>query len=204
MSQLVSSIETSFFDEPIVTTNWSLLSDQELVILTLESSHRAFEEIVNRYQEPILRYTLRLLNNNQQDAQDVVSESFFRAFKNLASYKPDHKFSSWLYRIAHNQAVSMIKSKSNMFFVDIENFFQIISPPKQEPIISLQELDQILDQLKLKDKNLLVLFYLEQKSLREISDILFLTENTVAQQLSRARQKARNIINKNIKLNQSI
>jgi RNA polymerase sigma-70 factor, ECF subfamily len=172
------------------------LSDQELIYITLHDDTLAFDEIVRRYQAPILRYTMRLLNFNQSDSEDVTSEAMFKAYRNLASYKPEFKFSTWLYRIAHNEAVNLIKKNSKFFTMDLEGFMQIASPQKDEPEveISSDQLEKALDQLKIDDKNLLILFYLEEKSLREIGDILNLTDNTVAQKLSRARKRAKKII----------
>jgi RNA polymerase sigma factor (sigma-70 family) len=172
------------------------LSDQELIDLTLRGDKFAFDQIVYRYQKPIFRYCFRLLNNNQLDAEDVTSESLFKAFRYLATYKSEYKFSSWLYRIAHNQAVSLIKKKAGLFFVDIENFWHFESGSKDETKLTNFELENILDKLKTDDKAVLVLFYLEEKSLSEIGDILKISDNAVAQRLSRARKKARDILQK--------
>lgn len=176
--------------------DFATLQDQELIKITLKGDQKAFEEIVLRYQKPIFRYCFRLLNNNTLDAEDVTSEALFKAYRYLESYKPEHKFSSWLYRIAHNQAVSLIKKKSGIFFVDVQEFWNFEAKTKTEPLLSSQELDLVLESLKLSDKSVLVLFYLEEKSLAEIGEILKLNTNTVAQKLSRARKRARQIFQK--------
>jgi RNA polymerase sigma-70 factor, ECF subfamily len=175
--------------------SWKNLSDVELVEITLDKDTSAFDELVKRYQAPILRYCNRLLNFNQHDSEDATSETFFKAYKYLASYKSEYKFSSWLYRIAHNQAVNIIKKNSGFFTIDIESLFHLKAPSREvNTEITTTELEEILNQLKIDDKNILVLFYMEEKSLREIGDILNLTDNTVAQKLSRARKKAIDII----------
>jgi RNA polymerase sigma-70 factor, ECF subfamily len=167
-------------------------TDQELVKLTLSGDLSAFEQVVLKYEKPLLRYTSRLLNQNLHDAEDVTSETFFKAYKYLNSYNQEYQFSSWLYRIAHNQAVNLIKSKTGMFFMDLDNFEFVI---KEDKVIDIKlvELEKVLDKLKVKDKNILILYYLEEKSLNEISDILNLSSNTVAKQLSRARTRAKKI-----------
>jgi RNA polymerase sigma-70 factor, ECF subfamily len=170
------------------------MEDSELVQKILKGNLDLFEEIVNRYERQILVYTKRILNNNQQDAEDTTAETFFKCYKNLASYNSQYKFSSWLYRIAHNNAVNLISSKSKLFYFDINDFWQISSATKAELPLNKEELEKILDKLKFDDKNVLVLFYLEEKSLREISDILKISENAVAKRLNRARDRTRKLI----------
>lgn len=169
--------------------------DEELAALSLENNHLAFEELVNRYQQPIYRYCLRILNYNEQDGEDATSETFYKAFKHLSSYNPKLKFSSWLYRIAHNTSVNIIRSNSKIFTVRIESFFSMVDPRKsKESTITVDELEKILNKLSPIDKSLLVLFHLEEKSLKEISDIFKLSENTIAVKLRRARARARKLI----------
>jgi RNA polymerase sigma factor (sigma-70 family) len=119
---------------------------------------------------------------------------FFKAYKNLASFKRNLKFSSWLYRIAHNTAVNLIRDKSKLFYVDIETFWSVPAKFKDDVKLTHSELEQVLEKLNPDDRNLLILFHLEEKSLREISDIVKLTENTVAVKLKRARIKARKFL----------
>jgi RNA polymerase sigma-70 factor, ECF subfamily len=170
------------------------MEDTELVQKILQGDLDLFEEIVYRYERQILVYTKRILNNNQQDAEDTTAETFFKCFKNLASYNSQYKFSSWLYRIAHNNAVNLISSKSKLFYFDLNDFWQIPSKTKEELPLTKEELEKILNKLKFDDKNILVLFYLEEKSLREISDILKISENAVAKRLTRARERTRKLI----------
>jgi RNA polymerase sigma-70 factor, ECF subfamily len=170
------------------------MEDSELVQKILSGNLDLFEEIVNRYERQILVYTKRILNNNQQDAEDTTAETFFKCYKNLASYNSQYKFSSWLYRIAHNNAVNLISSKSKLFYFDINDFWQIPSATKEELPLTKEELEKTLDKLKFDDKNVLVLFYLQEKSLREISDILKISENAVAKRLTRARERIRKLI----------
>jgi RNA polymerase sigma-70 factor (ECF subfamily) len=173
-------------------------TDEELTQLAIQKVSGAFDELINRWEKPILRYCLRLLNYNQMEAEDATSETFLKAWKNLASYKKEFKFSSWLYRIAHNSAVNIIRSNSKFFSIDLQDFWYIPAPQKQESKLTTEELESVLSKLKETDKNLLVLFHLEEKSLREISDILKLSENTIAVKLKRARERARKFLSPTI------
>jgi len=169
-------------------------SDQEIISDVLSGNSEAFSEILNRYQDPIYRYCFRLLNFHPQDSEDATSETFLKAYKSLASYNSNLKFSSWLYRIAHNTAVNLIRDKSKLFYIDIENFWHIPDTKTENTTISKADLEKVLDRLNPTDKSLLILFHLEEKSLKEIGQIFKLTENTVAVKLKRARLKAKKLI----------
>jgi RNA polymerase sigma-70 factor, ECF subfamily len=171
-------------------------SDSELVRVTLEGQQTAFEELVKRYEQPIYRYCKKLLSQNHHDSEEVTSEVFYKAYRNLARFDQQRTFSSWLYRIAHNTAVNVIRSKAKWFSVDMSEFVWVPAEKKDEQPLTSSELHKVLDTLKIDDRNILILFYLEEQSLKEIADILKLTENTVAQKLSRARKKARIILHK--------
>ncbi len=168
------------------------LKDEEVVSLILERDKELFGEVVGRYQNRIFAYCLRLLNFNRQDAEDVTGETFLKVFINLAGFNPSLKFSSWIYRIAHNEAVNLIKKKSKFYTVQMEKLETIpeeidFEKPRKD------DLEKILNRLNLDDKNLLTLFYLEERSLKEISEILKITENNVAVKLNRARNKAKKL-----------
>ncbi len=95
------------------------LSDQEVVKLTLEDN-KNYKELVNRYENKLLRYIKRILYVANEDAEDILQESFIKAYKNLNSYNPKYKFSSWIYRITHNEAISYLR-KNKKRNADIKN-----------------------------------------------------------------------------------
>ncbi|GAB4143739.1 MAG: RNA polymerase sigma factor [Patescibacteria group bacterium] len=166
-------------------------TDLEIVNLILGGEYEHISEIMSRYQRPLFGYILRLLNFNRQDAEDVLSETFIKVYINLASFKQHLKFSSWLYRIAHNEAVNLIKKKSKYYLVDIKDLD--LSVEKSEEVDYRYDLELILKALPVDDRNILILFYLEELSLKEIAEVLKITENNAAVKLNRARQKARKI-----------
>lgn len=170
------------------------LTDQEVVKLVLQGDKDKFEILVERYFDKLHRYAMRLLNFNDQDADDVVSTSMLKAYQNLAGYNPRLKFSSWIYRITHNEAVSLIRKNSKFFSFDPFTSSISLIPGQKDVDISKIEVEKVLDQLSAKDKNLLVLFYLEQLSIKEIAEILKTTPNSVKSRLSQARKKAKKLI----------
>jgi len=168
--------------------------DNDLVKLIQNGNSLAFEKIVNKYQHQIFIYSLKMLNMHNQDAEDCTSETFLKVYKNIQSFNFSYSFSSWLYRICHNNAVDIIKSKSKVFSVDISSFFEVIDKKKIDLKDKIDiDLDKILDKLKPIDKSLLTLFHIQNKSLAEIDEIFNLTSNTVAVKLKRARVRAKKV-----------
>ncbi len=164
-------------------------TDQELVDLTLDKNKEYFNELVKRYYPKIFRYAGRLLNHRRHDVEECVSETFLKAFVHLDTYSPRATFSTWIYRIAHNQAVDHIRSNSKRSFVEINEDHLTYNPA------SIYEnkdiLEKLLRQINLEDRNLLTLFYLEGLSLNEISDILKIKPNTIAVKIKRIKEKIR-------------
>jgi RNA polymerase sigma-70 factor, ECF subfamily len=170
------------------------LTDIEIVKLALAGNKNVYEEIVSRYYNQLAAYLSRLLNYNQQDVDDCLSETFVKTYTHLSLYNQNLKFSSWLYRVAHNQAVDLIRKKSRLPTFNLDWFQHI--PDKSEYDITNQRLESVLNRLPLKERNILILFHIQELSLEEISDILKLKTNTVAVQLKRARAKAKQLIEK--------
>ena len=82
-------------------------SDEELVEIIKSKDKEIFAEIIKRYEKKLLRYANYLLNDSDK-ASDVVQESFIKAYVNLNSFNNKFKFSSWIYRIVHNEAINHI------------------------------------------------------------------------------------------------
>jgi RNA polymerase sigma-70 factor, ECF subfamily len=182
-----------------------LLDDKEIVQRIIHGQKDEFEILVERYNRKLFVYLCRLLNFNQNDAQDVLQEMWLNAYVNLVTFNPRLSFSSWLYRIAHNLAVDLIRKKYKHFIVDtnneetqakIYNNQTVITKGEEEMEIAINKnrLDSVLTKLDLDNRNLLVMFYLQGLSLIEISDILKITVNTLSVRLKRARVKAQSII----------
>lgn len=175
----------------------NLKTDQELVAAALADRH-AFSEIVKRYEASIRRYVKRLGCKDNSDADDVLQEIFIKVFLNLNDYDPDLKFSSWLYRIAHNETISSFRKKSSrpnvLSTIDTEEFFEHLADDADYLELANKRYDatviqQALSSLSQKYKEALVLRFLEEKSYTEISDILKIPEGTVATLVSRGKKE---------------
>jgi len=174
-------------------------TDEELVILTLNYDSQAYYHLVKRYQNKLLRYTTAFLHD-PDNAQDVTQNTRIKAYQNLYKFNPTLKFSSWIYRIAHNEAINCIKKNKRHQTTNDPLILELqpdSSPSKLEEIISQEKLDQLttlINSLPLKYKEVVTLYYLEDKSYNEISDILRIPKNTVGTHLSRAKQQLRELI----------
>src|SRR3569832_348362 len=87
------------------------LTDGELVVDAVGGRPDGFEELVRRYQRPITGYVFRMLGN-YESSLDVTQEVFIKVYNSLHKYSPEYKFSTWLYRIAHNAAVDHLRRNS--------------------------------------------------------------------------------------------
>lgn len=171
-------------------------TDEELAI-SAPSNVADFKILIDRYQKPLARYIFRISGRNRHDTEDILQEVFIKIYKNLYSYNPKLKFSSWIYRIAHNCVISgwrKIKARPQIAFnIDndiIKNITDTFDLEKNtDRIIDKQQVKQALDKLNYKYKEVLELRYMEQKTYEEISDILKKPPGTIAALINRAKKK---------------
>jgi RNA polymerase sigma-70 factor (ECF subfamily) len=167
------------------------LSDEELVGLVCDKDQELYREIVRRYQDKLLGYASYLVGDESR-AAEVTQEAFVKAFVNLKGFDTKKRFSSWIYRIVHNEAVNQIKKyqRETAFALrgvaeKIADDFEVGEELCQEEL--RERLTACLDKLSLKYRAPLVLFYLEERSYEEISDILRMPVGTVGTRISRGR-----------------
>ncbi|HEX7314997.1 MAG TPA: sigma-70 family RNA polymerase sigma factor, partial [Pyrinomonadaceae bacterium] len=95
------------------------LADTELVVRALAGREDGFEELVRRYQRPIVAYVYRMVGDYDA-ALDLTQEVFIRVYGSLARYRPEYKFSTWIYRIAHNAAIDHLRRCDNSRTEDLK------------------------------------------------------------------------------------
>lgn len=161
-----------------------------------------FSCLYERYEARLLRYIKRLTHISEEEAEDVLQESFISIWKNLRGFDQSLKLSSWIYRIVHNQAVSLLRKKKSHGEQDrVEWDDAIGSDIPDEAILGLlkegNDLDkdthELLERLPLQYKEVLMLKFLEDMSYEEISDVLKLPEGTVATRINRAKKAFRQL-----------
>lgn len=179
------------------------LSDKEIVELVRANDKELYREIMRRYQAKLIRYASHITGDEEQ-AADAVQEAFIKAYINLYGFNAQKKFSSWLYRIVHNEAINIIKKYNREQNTDINRLIERIKTGKEDELEERfrqkevkETVTKCLDSLPLKYREPLSLFYLEDKSYEEISDILRMPLGTVGTRINRGKKVALKYIQKN-------
>jgi RNA polymerase sigma-70 factor (ECF subfamily) len=172
-------------------------TDEELVQYTLEN-REVFAYLINRYESKLYNYIRRITNVSPEEAEDILQEVFIKAFKNLNDFDPGLKFSSWIYRIAHNQVISNFRkrrARAENYSIELsENLIRTLAngldveKEMDHKILKERTLD-ILKKMNKKYREVLILRFLEEKSYIEISDILMKPQGTVATLLNKAKKE---------------
>ncbi len=173
-------------------------TDEELAQMVLADA-QAFVQLIRRYEPRLLAYIRRISGFSLEDAEDILQESFMDAYKNIAVFNPTLKFSSWIYRIVHNRTISTYRKKKKEmgdFSIDDEDegLARILSAKDDATKLADQSLTaeavkKILHELPERDRTVLILAYMEEKTYDEISDILRAPAGTVATWIRRAKIK---------------
>lgn len=168
--------------------NFQKHSDEEIVEIVRTKDKELFSEIIKRYEQKLLRYATYLLNDSEK-ATDVVQESFTKTYINLNSFNAKYKFSSWIYRITHNEAINYInkyKNEKSLFEnLQIESGVNLEDEYSKNEIINM--IKSCITEMPIMYKEPLALFYLEDKSYKEIGDILRIPASTVGVRIGRAK-----------------
>jgi len=181
--------------------NLDSLSDEQLVKKIRSEDSELYAEIVKRYQQGLYRY-LRYLTNQSAEAEGLVQDVFIKAYRNLFGFDTKRKFSSWIYRIAHNEGVNYLKKAARRKDISLKYLdFTVPAPDDCSENQSTREetkrkIQKCLGELKPKYREPLVLYYFEEKSYQEISDILRIPKGTVGTLISRGRSVLKAIYQK--------
>ena len=174
----------------------------------LKGDQNAFSDIVNLYQNRLYQVCYRMLGN-KHEAEDIAQEAFVRAYTNLHTFDQKRKFSTWLYRIATNLCIDRIRKKKPDYYLDAEvagtdclDMYSQIAADDQLPEEQLEQMelqDRIqyeISRLPDKYRSAIVLKYMEELSLQEISEILDLPLGTVKTRIHRGREALRKQLHK--------
>jgi RNA polymerase sigma factor (sigma-70 family) len=180
--------------------------DYNLVQKARHGDQAAFAQLLSRYWDSVYFMILKMAHN-KDDAEDLTIEAFGKAFKFIHNYEPDFAFSTWLFKIANNNAIDFLrKQRSKTISIDSqgrdseeENPVQLQSdtPDPEEVMIRKQKSDllkTIVKELKPRYSRLVQLRYFEEYSYEEIAETLNLPIGTVKAQLFRAKELLYHII----------
>ena len=175
--------------------------DAELVRKALISSEE-FGGLIEKYQEPMRRYVRRIARPSPDELDILLQDIFIKVYENLNDFNQDLPFSSWIYRIAHNEAIDHLR-RGKRFGASLD------SPVYDSETLTMAEtiasdtdietetdeqyqkkaIEELLDEMEPKYRSVLVLKFLEERDYNEISDILRKPPGTIATLIHRAKKE---------------
>lgn len=183
--------------------NLRTFTDGELIAKAIVGREDSFEELVRRYQRPIINYVFRMLGNYDA-ALDVTQEVFIKVYNSMTRYSAEYKFSTWLYKIAHNASIDYIRRHhTNLQSLEVESedgTYQVqyeskhLSPEQErERSEWREEIATVVKRLPAGYRELILLRHTQDLSYDEIAEVTNLPLGTVKNRLFRAREMMREI-----------
>ena len=169
--------------------------DKHYIARILKGESNAYAFLVNKYKSMAYSLALKLVKN-REDAEEIAQDAFIKAYQSLAQYRGTARFSTWLYRIVYNSAISHIRrSSAELVSLEDSGFAEKESSEINDAYFRLKEqerkkfLDLALEKLDPDENFLITLYYYNENDLDEIHQITGLTKNNVKVKIFRARQK---------------
>jgi RNA polymerase sigma-70 factor (ECF subfamily) len=179
-------------------------SDEELVRKTLEDKE-FFGALVDRYEAKLTRYVGRLGVRNRDDQLDVLQEIFLKTYRNLNDFDQSFQFSSWIYRIAHNETISWYRKKNvrpeGHLVAEGEEMLAFLRSKEETADVTFDKglnakrVNEALLQIAEKYREVIILRFFEHKEYEEISDILQLPIGSVGTLIHRGKKQLAAVLN---------
>lgn len=172
------------------------LNDNEIISKVLNGDNSAYAELVNRYQNYVFTLTLRMIKS-REDAEEVAQDIFIKAYRSLANFRGDAKFSTWLYTIVNTTCITFLrKRKLEVHSLDNEKVFEAADSVDSGMQANLVEqksrsamVSNAISLLSPDDAQVITLFYKAEQSLEEIASAMGIEVNTAKVRLHRARTR---------------
>ena len=195
---------------PTPPTDWQALSDQEVVRQAAAGREAAYREIIRRYQRPVYSLIYRMVRNREL-AEDLAQDTFIKMLNAINSYRPEFKFSSWIFKIANNAAIDQLRRREldtlsldgSPHAIDAETIeatsLQIGSDQESQldEVASRElglQIEYAIGQLRPEYRNCIILRHVEGRPYEEIAEILDLPLGTVKTYIHRARNELRTLL----------
>ncbi|MBE0572799.1 MAG: sigma-70 family RNA polymerase sigma factor [Ignavibacteriaceae bacterium] len=175
------------------------LSDQEIIDSVRKGNESDYSIIINRYKNKAFSMLTRMLKN-EFDAEEVLQDCFLKAYNSLSSFKGEAKFSTWFYRIVYNSALTKLSSQKRKIeaeMTSVEDHFNLVSEYNSVDIEKkdINELvHKIINKLPEKYSAIITMFYLNEMSIEEISEVMQITASNVKVMLHRSRNLLRDLV----------
>lgn len=175
-------------------------AESELIARAQAGEHRAFAVLVRQYQDRVFRFILRLVGA-RDEAMDLTQETFMKAHQALPGWRPEAQFRTWLFSIAHNAALDLLRRRQRVEFVSFSDLpageeDHALPDPARQPDErladrqSIEQLERTLQELPAEHREILLLREVEDMSYTEIAATLGIAEGTVKSRIARARSAA--------------
>ncbi len=177
------------------------LSDEELVQRCL-SDTQFFGEIIERYEKKLHLYIKRKSNASSEDIKDILQNIFIKVYKNINDFDPTLRFSSWIYRIAHNEMIDWYRKEKRtprIYLEENETLFKAIASETNLTNDALVDeakvnIRKVIESLPQKYQEIVELRFFEDKTYEEIADILKIPPGTVAIRINRVKKKLEEVL----------
>jgi len=196
----------------MVSGGWDLAaaSDQQIVAWAQDGAEAAFRELVRRYQRPVFSLIYRMVRDREA-AEDLAQETFIKVLNAIDTYRPEHKFSSWIFKIANNAAIDHLRRREPDV-LSLEGAPDAVSIERQEatalqvsdrgesPLDELEarelgsHIESAIARLRPEYRACILLRHVEGRAYEEIATILGLPLGTVKTYIHRARAELRDIL----------
>ena len=172
------------------------LGDNEFISRVLRGEQNAYAELVNRYQGYVFTLVMRMIKS-REDAEEVAQDVFVKAYRSLADFRGESKFTTWLYTITNTTCITFLrKKKLDIHSLDNEKVFEAadskdsgFSANMIEQKSRVNMVNEAINMLNPDDAEIITLFYKAEQNLEEIARILRLEVNTAKVRLHRARAR---------------
>ena len=174
------------------------MSDAAYIEKILKGETNCFARLLERYSNQVFSLIVKIVGN-REDAEELTQDAFVKAFQSLAQFRGESSFSTWIYRIAYNLAISATRKKVLEVTPIDESMLQDIPDEPDDSFLNDKRIDclnKALEQLPRNERAIILLFYKDNKSVEEISSITGLTASNVKTKLCRIRKKLYVLINK--------
>lgn len=166
-------------------------SETELIAQSLDGNHEAYGLLVDRYKNAIYHHCFVIVRDEDL-AEDISQETFITAFYKLGLYRSEYKLSTWLFKIATNNALNALKKRQKELPSD-EVFFSTIASSQAEPSTTYRdsELHEAVDKLEVKHRTVISLYYWQGLSYQEIAAVMSSPIGSVRGWMYRAKETLR-------------
>ena len=186
---------------------WSRLTDQEVVLQARAGLEAAYRELIRRYERPVFALLFRMVRDREL-AEDLAQETFIKALNAIESYRPEFKFSSWIFKIANNAAIDHLRRRE-LDTLSLDGSPHAETPEamqatalqiggrQESPLDAVEArelggmIEQAIGQLRPEYRSCILLRHVEGRAYEEIAEILNLPLGTVKTYIHRARNELR-------------